>query len=187
MTAAEKYAEMDASAQERPRCRCHAAEMFWARDETRVAGGRWRCAVRQRETVARAYVPHPRKRMPEEERLKRARAAARSYHARNRDEGRKRVAAWRAANPERATEHNRRRRARKRGATVEDFTVADVIERDGYVCGLCSDLICPDLRWPHPLSLSVDHVVPLSRGGAHSLANTQPAHLRCNLEKWANE
>ena len=36
-----------------------------------------------------------------------------------------------------------------------------------------------------PLSLSVDHVIPLSKGWEHSYSNTQPAHLVCNLKKGA--
>ena len=32
-------------------------------------------------------------------------------------------------------------------------------------------------------SRSVEHLVPRSRGGDDSLANTRPAHLRCNQER----
>lgn len=34
-----------------------------------------------------------------------------------------------------------------------------------------------------PMSASVDHIVPLSRGGEHSMANVQCAHLSCNSSK----
>lgn len=30
---------------------------------------------------------------------------------------------------------------------------------------------------------SIDHIVPLSQGGTHELANVQLAHYRCNLSK----
>lgn len=33
------------------------------------------------------------------------------------------------------------------------------------------------------MSPSIDHVIPLSRGGAHAMGNVQSAHLRCNSSK----
>ncbi|WP_158070491.1 HNH endonuclease [Streptomyces luteocolor] len=33
------------------------------------------------------------------------------------------------------------------------------------------------------MSPSLDHVIPLSRGGSHRRDNVQLAHLRCNLRK----
>ena len=40
-----------------------------------------------------------------------------------------------------------------------------------------------DLMWPDPMSASLDHIVPLSRGGTHTLDNVQLAHLACNERK----
>jgi hypothetical protein len=34
-----------------------------------------------------------------------------------------------------------------------------------------------------PMKPSIDHKIPLSKGGTHDLANTQLAHYRCNLSK----
>lgn len=81
-----------------------------------------------------------------------------------------------------------RRRALKAGSTAGPaFTNADVFERDGWVCGLCDESVSPDAVYPDPLSASLDHVVPLSRGGAHSFSNSQLAHLSCNVRKGARE
>jgi len=33
------------------------------------------------------------------------------------------------------------------------------------------------------MSVSLDHIVPVSLGGMHSMANVQCAHLFCNLSK----
>jgi 5-methylcytosine-specific restriction endonuclease McrA len=30
---------------------------------------------------------------------------------------------------------------------------------------------------------TVDHIIPLSKGGAHAVANLQLAHLACNIRK----
>lgn len=78
---------------------------------------------------------------------------------------------------------NQRYRARKRTATVERFGDTEIFERDGWLCQLCGTPINKDVRKPHPDSVSLDHIVPLSLGGAHSRANTQCAHLGCNSRK----
>jgi HNH endonuclease len=38
---------------------------------------------------------------------------------------------------------------------------------------------------PDPLSKSLDHLIPLSRGGTHEPANVSLAHLRCNVSRGA--
>jgi 5-methylcytosine-specific restriction endonuclease McrA len=77
------------------------------------------------------------------------------------------------------------RRALKLGAAVEPFTLSDVISRDGIACGICGVDVDLTLAHPDPFSKSLDHVVPLSRGGAHTADNCQLAHLRCNVSKGA--
>lgn len=43
------------------------------------------------------------------------------------------------------------------------------------------------LKWPNPMSKSVDHTVPISRGGTHEQTNLTWAHLVCNMRKGARE
>jgi 5-methylcytosine-specific restriction endonuclease McrA len=69
----------------------------------------------------------------------------------------------------------------------ERFDATEVYERDGYRCGLCEGKVDPALRYPEPMSASLDHITPLARGGAHTRANTQCAHLVCNLKKQARD
>ena len=77
-----------------------------------------------------------------------------------------------------------RREALKRGNRVGGPVVlAKIAERDGWKCGICGKHVRGSLTYPHPLSKSLDHVIPLSRGGAHSPENAQLAHLRCNVRK----
>ena len=52
-------------------------------------------------------------------------------------------------------------------------------------CKICGDTVDFNIKWPHPLSKSVDHVIPLSMGGGSDLENLQLAHLRCNMRKQA--
>ncbi|WP_431728579.1 HNH endonuclease [Verrucosispora sp. TAA-831] len=79
--------------------------------------------------------------------------------------------------------HGHMRRARLRGSQAEKFTKASIFVRDGWRCGICGRKIRRSLEHPHPLSASLDHIVPLSRGGRHSRDNVRATHLRCNLKK----
>lgn len=90
---------------------------------------------------------------------------------------------WRAANPDRAKAKVQRRRARLVGAFVEDVDARVVFERDGGICGICFKPVDPALPWPHRFSKTLDHVIPLARGGTHEYANVQLAHASCNARK----
>lgn len=90
---------------------------------------------------------------------------------------------WRAENPDKHAGNNHRYRARKRDAFVEDVDRAAVLERDGWRCGICGERILKGAVYPDPGSASIDHVVPLNRGGLHEMKNVQAAHLRCNALK----
>lgn len=80
-------------------------------------------------------------------------------------------------------QHTTVRQARVRGATVEVFVYSEVFERDGWTCMVCSAPIDRELKYPHPLSVSLDHIIPVARGGEHSRRNAQAAHLVCNSRK----
>lgn len=76
------------------------------------------------------------------------------------------------------------RKATLRGATASGagFTVDDLIDRDGRACGICGQDI-PDVAYPSMESASIDHIVPISRGGKHTLKNVRATHLRCNIAR----
>jgi 5-methylcytosine-specific restriction endonuclease McrA len=59
----------------------------------------------------------------------------------------------------------------------------EVFARDGWVCQVCDAAVDPVRRYPDPLSASLDHVLPLSRGGDHSRDNSRLAHLICNVKR----
>ncbi len=51
-------------------------------------------------------------------------------------------------------------------------------------CTICGAEVDKSLEWPDPLSPSVDHIIPLARGGsATDVAGWGLAHLRCNRLK----
>lgn len=58
-----------------------------------------------------------------------------------------------------------------------------VIARDGAICYLCQGAIDLSLSGHDLMGLTIDHVIPLSRGGPHTLENLRPAHRTCNSHK----
>ena len=52
------------------------------------------------------------------------------------------------------------------------------------VCGICGQPVDFSVRYPHPLSPCIDHIVPIAKGGHPSdIDNLQLAHWICNREK----
>lgn len=96
-------------------------------------------------------------------------------------------AVWRSENPERAREvaskSRHARRTKLRDSFVEDVGVDYLLERDGWVCGICKKRIPKGAVYPDPLSPSLDHIVPVSQGGRHEKKNAQAAHFMCNATK----
>ena len=79
-----------------------------------------------------------------------------------------------------------RRRALKRGAGGKALVYRKrIFERDRWICQLCGRKVNRSAVAPHPKSPTLDHVVPLAKGGRHEPANVQCAHFRCNLLKGA--
>lgn len=58
-----------------------------------------------------------------------------------------------------------------------------VVALHGGRCGICRRPIDRTLHWTHPLSLTIDHIHPLSAGGTDDIANLWPAHRKCNEDK----
>lgn len=96
---------------------------------------------------------------------------------------RKQARAWYAAHPGRASEYARRRRAQKRANGMEPYRTADIFERDGWVCGLCGETIDRAAVWPDVAAVTIDHIIPISLGGADAPWNVQAAHFGCNCSK----
>lgn len=52
------------------------------------------------------------------------------------------------------------------------------------VCGICGKPVDFSLKYPHPLSPCIDHIIPVAKNGHPSdLANMQLAHWTCNRQK----
>jgi hypothetical protein len=115
------------------------------------------------------------------------RAASAAYLARNPELCAERIKAWQQANPDKGINAVHRRRARKRdNGDSEEFTREEIGQRDGWICGICTEPVDPLLEWPDLWSQSLDHVIPLAHGGPHTRANSRIAHWICNVRRGAN-
>ncbi|MBQ9008175.1 MAG: HNH endonuclease [Clostridia bacterium] len=52
------------------------------------------------------------------------------------------------------------------------------------ICGICGLPVDKSLKYPHPMSPCIDHIIPIDRGGHPSdIHNLQLAHWKCNRAK----
>lgn len=86
-------------------------------------------------------------------------------------------------NDRRRDSYHRRKALKKGASTGRPVRLAEIAERDAWRCSLCKQPVDPLVKWPHPKSPSLDHRIPLSRGGAHDPSNVDLAHLGCNTAK----
>lgn len=69
---------------------------------------------------------------------------------------------------------------------MSEVNRAEIFNRDRWTCQLCLKPVDGQLRSPHPMAASLDHVIPLARGGTHEPSNCQLAHHICNSVKSDN-
>ena len=60
----------------------------------------------------------------------------------------------------------------------------EIILKTQTVCGICGKPVDFSYKYPHPLSPTVDHIIPVTKGGhPFDLSNLQLAHRCCNRQK----
>ena len=79
--------------------------------------------------------------------------------------------------------NNSWRRAKLRNAERVPYLPENILRRDGYCCQHCGRKTRPDWNIHHPLYPTVDHIVPLSRGGGDIPSNLQCLCRGCNMSK----
>lgn len=152
-----------------PKCGEDKALAEFGKDRHKPDGLQSRCRSCQRQLTAARRAANPDYRQPR----------------RSPEVARKNAKRWRQRNPEKARAQAALRRASKRAADTERFSYGEIYERDQWKCQICGEAINREAQHPSPMSRSVDHRIPIARGGAHTRANCQAAHLRCNLRKHA--
>lgn len=189
----------------RPCPKCGAADRYsWGRCKpcARASVRRW-----QAENPDKVAANAGATRLWKAENRDRVLAYSRAYYAENRDlllakeaeyrdanadlvreRNRGAVRRYVAAHPERKQAQRQRRRALEQGAaTAEKINPIEIFERDRYLCLICMTPTLPydkSTRF-HPQSPTLDHVVPLSKGGRHARDNVTCAHRVCNTRKQA--
>lgn len=81
-------------------------------------------------------------------------------------------------------DRSRRRRIITRYQALEKIIDVHIYERDNWICQICGEHVNEHIKWPDPMSSSLDHIIPISKGGEHIRSNVQLAHLECNNRKW---
>lgn len=59
----------------------------------------------------------------------------------------------------------------------------EIYARDQWICQLCAKPVDPTRSHPDLLCASIDHRIPIARGGADNDENVQLSHLICNIRK----
>lgn len=67
-------------------------------------------------------------------------------------------------------------RARRAGVTWDVVDLRRVYKHWAGKCGICGNAVSLE-------TFTIDHIVPLSKGGPHRFENLQPAHFSCNSRK----
>lgn len=80
-----------------------------------------------------------------------------------------------------------RRRAVQRNAFVAPVTRTVIYTRDKWTCQICNTELHRHESAPHPLSPTIDHIIPLANGGTHEPANVRAAHFLCNARRGNRE
>lgn len=107
------------------------------------------------------------------------------------EEHRERARKWSMRNPEiyqaqqKAAEEREKkkgypsaakRRAIEFGVYDEDVNKRTLWSLYNGECGICGG----EVKY---MSMTIDHIIPLSKGGRHNYGNCQPAHATCNRRK----
>jgi 5-methylcytosine-specific restriction endonuclease McrA len=135
---------------------------------TRASNQRWKERNREKHRAGskRWAVEHPES----------VRSYSRQYARSHREENDARSKVWRADNPDRHVAHEHKRRALKAKSSGR-YTSSQwrrLCEMHANRCLACGSSALP---------LTVDHVVPLSRGGRNTIENIQPLCGPCNSRK----
>ncbi len=137
-------------------CRSGAARRFYQRNRPRLDAR----ATEYRRTNAKKVATYKR-----------------AYFEAHREDYNRNLRAWRTKHwKHHYINHQEKRRALIRGASISDFTKAqwlEVLADYGYQCAYCKSTS----------KLTMDHIVPLSKGGPHTKSNVAPACRPCNSRK----
>lgn len=90
---------------------------------------------------------------------------------------------YKKAHPELSRKYKHERRARMFNNGYEDINIEYFWKVQMGYCQLCFSRIDRSLHHTDMMSWTLDHIIPLSKGGGHLYENIQLAHRICNQKK----
>lgn len=81
---------------------------------------------------------------------------------------------------------HRRKTIKANGKVDWSITLKKLVKRDNNICHICGHAVNMKSHYNSDFYGSIDHVIPLSKGGTHSWDNVKLAHRKCNCEKRDN-
>lgn len=76
-----------------------------------------------------------------------------------------------------------KRNAIKNNINSVSYTRKSIFQRDKYTCYLCGKPLNMDAQACDPDSPTIDHIIPISKGGDDIPNNIKSAHYLCNIQK----
>lgn len=153
------------------------------KDEINVHIAKYRSAngERLKQAAKRYQLAHKDKyyqnlRRWEDNNRERSNAKRRRYYRNHSELERYRRRKFGKLHPEKSQEYHGLRRARKQNNPHERLSYKKIWKRDKGICYLCGQSV-------EQGDVHFDHVVPLSRGGSHTMDNVRVTHKTCNLRK----
>ena len=98
------------------------------------------------------------------------------YYLKNREDILSKSNSYKKNNPLKVRQWAMKRYSLIQSVTVGDVSYDEILNRDGYFCHICKGDV-------EPWDIHFDHVVPLAKGGSHSMDNISVTHSTCNLRK----
>lgn len=105
----------------------------------------------------------------------------REWWVANKEKARASSRKWSKSNPLKRQEHCRAYQAKKLGVTIEHVDREEIFKRDSGHCQICTK----ELDKTAKNGWHLDHIMPISKGGNHSMANVQVLCPSCNISKGA--
>jgi 5-methylcytosine-specific restriction endonuclease McrA len=116
--------------------------------------------------------------------IERKRETDRRRYRRDKEKIKRRARRYAKNNPDKRSDAQQRRRALKAGAIAEQVLRAEILRRDGPDCAICGiETVRPVHLRSAPNDRHYDHIIPLKRGGRHSMDNVRILCATCNLRK----
>ena len=72
---------------------------------------------------------------------------------------------------------------RQKAISNPRISVELIAKRDSYLCHLCNQIVDMDIKRTDKMGATIDHILPLSKGGLDTMENVALAHWICNIRK----